>query len=147
MLIIVRLVRLVFAVHISDHLIMRLLVITLQYVLTGLGVESMLERITEHTRPQTQQTLTHTDKCKHAHWCWAIWCTEVTPAPPPLLLALSGFRLNLTPHTWPLGLGSVLDERRPQLWGRVHSRTDSPLTKGEIQLEHISVQVVEYHSF
>ncbi len=72
------------------------------------------------------------------------------PQPPPLSLALSGFRLNLTPHTWPLGLGSVLDEwreARAQLWGRVHSRTDSPPTKKEIQLEHISVRAVEYHSF
>lgn len=72
------------------------------------------------------------------------------PSPSPIPLVLSGFKLNLTPHTWPLRLGLVLDEQREaraQLWGRVQSRADYPLTKGEIQLKHISVQVVEYHSW
>lgn len=73
--------------------------------------------------------------------------TDLSPL--PHRPAQSGFKLNLTPHTWPFGLGLVQDEQREageQLWGRVHNKAYSTLTKAEIQLERISVQVVEYHS-
>lgn len=85
---------------------------------------------------QTRRTNAH-DGAEHS--------TDLSPLPP----AQYGFKLNLTPHTWPFGLGLVQDEQREageQLWGRVHNKAHSTLTKAEIQLERISVQVVEYHS-
>lgn len=111
-----------------------------QYILNGLT----------HTTTNIHHRRSHTPIKTNIHTGAEQYAAQKWPQTLPLPLTLSGFRLNLTPHTWPLGLGSVLLEQREaraQLWGRVHSRADSPLTKGEIQLEHISVQVVEYHSF
>lgn len=86
------------------------------------------------------------------------WCSEValgptptyTPTPTHASPALSGFKLNLTPHTWPLGArmsgervkGTAVREcpRR-----RTLPSASSP-TKGEIQLQRISVRAVEYQS-
>lgn len=72
-------------------------------------------------------------------------------SPSPLSLSV-WFQVKLEPSTldlWGAWLSDAWADRdaRAQLWGRVCGGTDFPLTKGEIQLKHISVLAVEYHSF
>lgn len=94
------------------------------------------------------------DKHQHARWCWAIWCSELTLAPPPHPRPSRSvwFQVKLDPSHLTFGawIGAGWAERVKGTAVREGPRrsrqpTTAP-TKGEIQLEHISVRVVEYQS-